>query len=149
MAFYVRPAQPSDASDWLRMRETLWPAESGEHARDIERFFAGERTMPAEVLMAVDQGGRAVGFAELSIRSVVEGCEPGGVGFLEGWFVADGFRRKGVGALLVEAAEEWARHQGCKEFGSDTEINNSISIAAHKALGFEETERLVCFRKTL
>jgi len=62
--------------------------------------------------------------------------------------VAAGVRRKGVGAMLVRAAEDWARHQGCSEFGSDTEIDNAASIA-HKALGFEETERLVCFRKTL
>jgi aminoglycoside 6'-N-acetyltransferase I len=131
------------------MRLALWPSEQQEHADEIQRFFEGERILPAEVLIAFDEGGQAVGFAELSIRSVVEGCEPGGVGFLEGWFVAEGCRRKGVGAMLVRAAEEWARQQGCAEFGSDTEIENTVSIAAHKALGFEETERLVCFRKAL
>ncbi len=149
MGFDVRPVKPSDAADWLRLREALWPSKDEEHANGIQRFFEGERVEPAEVLIAFDEGGQAVGFAELSIRSVVEGCEPGAVGFLEGWFVHDRLRRKGVGAMLVRAAEEWARRQGCAEFASDTEIDNSVSIAAHKALGFEETERLVCFRKAL
>lgn len=131
------------------MRQSLWPADVDEHAHEIQRFFEGDRVMPAEVLIASDETGRAVGFAELSLRSVVEGCAPGAVGFLEGWFVDAGFRRHGVGAMLVGAAEEWARGQGCVEFGSDTEVDNHVSIAAHKALGFEETERLVCFRKAL
>ena len=145
----MRPVQPGDAPDWLRLRRALWPSDPDTLAEDVRRYFAGERVLPAEVLVAWDERGLAVGLAELSIRSVVEGCEPGGVGFLEGWYVAEDSRRSGVGTLLVRAAEEWARKQGCTEFGSDTEIDNTISIAAHKALGFEETERLVCFRKTL
>ncbi|HEX6513910.1 MAG TPA: aminoglycoside 6'-N-acetyltransferase, partial [Chloroflexota bacterium] len=133
----------------LRLRCLLWPGEDGDHEAEVQRFFDGDRTMPAEVLIAWDDARQAVGLAEVSFRSVVEGCEPGKVGFLEGWFVAQEHRRKGVGGMLVRAAEEWARDQGCAEFGSDTEIDNTVSIAAHKALGFEETERLVCFRKNL
>jgi len=147
MGFDVRPVKPSDVVDWLRMREALWPSEQEEHANDVRRFFEGERIEPAEVLIAVDEGGQAVGFAELSIRSVVEGCEHGEVGFLDGWFVHDGLRRKGFGAMLVRAAEEWARRQGCAEFGSYTKIDNSVSMPPTRRSAFEETERLVCFRK--
>ena len=95
----------------------------------------------------MDSAGHIGGFAEVSIRREASECQLGRVGFLEGWFVEEPFRRSGTGAALVAAAEEWSRAQGCSEFASDTETHNELSIAAHHALGFEEVERLVCFRK--
>jgi len=90
-----------------------------------------------------------VGFIELSIRPHAEGCTSDRVAFVEGWFVEAGHRGRGVGAALMAAAEEWARARQCTELASDTQTFNEESIAAHNALGFEEVERLVCFRKSL
>lgn len=131
------------------MRQALWPSASGEHAEEIASFFRGDRRNPAEVLLAVDDSARVIGFAEVSIRSYAEGCYSGRVAYLEGWFVEAGDRRKGVGATLVRAVEQWGRAQGCTELGSDAEIHNHDSVAAHRSLGFEEVERIVCFRKAL
>lgn len=69
--------------------------------------------------------------------------------FLEGWYVAPEFRRRGVGAALVRAVEAWGRAQRCAELGSDTEIGNAISEAAHQALGFTTVNRSINFRKSL
>jgi aminoglycoside 6'-N-acetyltransferase I len=145
----IRSIRPNDSQDWERMRQALWPSAPGEHAAEIERYFNGNRKDPAEVLMAFDDAGRAVAFAELSIRPYAEGCYSGRVAYLEGWFVEASARGKGVGAALVMAAEEWARGQGCTEFASDTETDNAASAAAHKSLGFEEINRIICFRKAL
>jgi aminoglycoside 6'-N-acetyltransferase I len=145
----VRRIQQSDAADWERMRQTLWPSPVGEHAGEIERFFNGDRRDPAEVLIASEGSGRAIGFAELSIRPYAEGCYSGRVAYLEGWFVDAASRGKGVGAALVKAAEEWARAQDCTELASDTEIDNAASASAHRSLGFEEVDRIMCFRKSL
>lgn len=145
----IRRVESRDADAWLRMRQELWPDTGDSHAREIKRFFSGVRRDPLEVLLAFDEGGDAIGFAELSIRSHVDGCSTGRVGYLEGWYVSPAFRRRGVGRSLVAAAEEWARSQGCLEFGSDTPIDNATSAAAHQALGFEETARVHCFRKSL
>ena len=71
------------------------------------------------------------------------------VAFLEGWYVDPAYRRKRVGAMLVNAAEAWARAQGCREFGSDAELDNDVSHAAHRALGFEEVVRIVSYKKRL
>ena len=145
----VRSIRRSDSGDWERMRQQLWPSAAGEHAAEIELFFKGDRRNPAEVLIAVEESGRGVGFAELSIRPYAEECYSGRVAYLEGWFVEGSHRRKGVGGALVEAAEEWARSQGCTEFASDAEIGNTVSDLAHKRLGFEEVNRIVCYRKAL
>ena len=90
-----------------------------------------------------------VGFAELSLRPYAEDCRTSPVAFLEGWYVTPSMRRQGVGRALVRAAEEWGRAQGCREFGSDTQFDNSASIAAHLALGFDDAGALRSFRKDL
>ena len=131
------------------MRAALWPDDLEEHRAAAERFFAGHRHEPAEVLLAVDDEGRAIGFAELSIRNIVDSCTTDRVAYLEGWYVEPSVRRQGVGASLIAEAERWAVDQGCKEFGSDSLIENETSHLAHRALGFEETGRVINFRKDL
>ena len=46
-------------------------------------------------------------------------------------------------------AEEWAINNGFNELASDAELENLSSLAAHKALGFQEVERIVCFIKRI
>ena len=163
MPLTVRPAVAADAPAWIAMREALYGRDASEpadqHALEVARYFAGERTMPAEVLVAeaarraasegsASPGAAAlVGFAELSIRPYAEGCHSGRVAYLEGWWVDPEARGRRVGRALVEAAERWAVAQGCTEMASDALIDNDRSIAAHRALGFDEVERIVCFRK--
>ncbi len=135
---------------WLRLRQALWPEDAGDwHAGEIEQFFAGRLRMPLAVLLADDDTGTVLGFAELSIRAYAEDCTTDRVAYLEGWYVVPEARRRGVGRALVQAAEHWARAQGCTEFGSDAVIDNTVSAAAHVALGFRETVQIRCFRKSL
>jgi aminoglycoside 6'-N-acetyltransferase I len=145
----VRAAEPPDVGEWVRMRAALWPDDIEEHRAAAERFFTGLRHEPAEVLLAFDDSGRAVGFVELSIRNIVDSCSTDRVAYLEGWYVEPSSRRQGVGAALVAAAERWGVGQGCTEFGSDSLIDNEVSCQAHCALGFQETGRVVNFRKDL
>ena len=134
----------------MRLRCALWPEGSErEHAADIGEFFAGRAVEPLAVLLAEDREGKAIGFAELSIRAYAEGCSTDRVAFLEGWFVVPESRGRGVGRALMAAAEEWGRAQGCTEFGSDAEEDNHGSAAAHLALGFTEVGLIRCFRKDL
>jgi aminoglycoside 6'-N-acetyltransferase I len=144
----IRPVTSADRDAWLEMRCALWPDGAGSHRPEVDRFFAGHRREPAEVLIARDDRGY-IGFVELSIRNVVDGCHTGNVGYLEGWYVVPAARRQGAGRALVSAAEQWAREQGCTEFGSDASLDNNVSLAAHRALGFEETSRAQNFRKVL
>jgi aminoglycoside 6'-N-acetyltransferase I len=45
--------------------------------------------------------------------------------------------------------EAWARERGFRELASDALLENTVSHAAHAALGFEEVERAVKYRKPL
>jgi aminoglycoside 6'-N-acetyltransferase I len=152
----VRHAEPPDADQWLALRKQLWPEESEALlAADVARFFGtprrGPGTMPEVVLVAEESpaGPGLVGFAEVSRRAYAEGCETSPVGFLEGWYVVPSRRRQGVGRALVAGAEAWALARGCREFASDAVAENTVSTAAHQALGFEEMVVIRCFRKAL
>ena len=145
----IESVTPADRDVWLDMRGQLWPGSRDTHPRDVDRFYAGHAREPLAVLLAKDDDGRALGFAELSIRSYAEGCTTDNVAFLEGWFVVPEARGRGVGRALVAACEQWARSQGCSEFASDAEPDNEASVAAHLALGFSDEGLVRCFRKDL
>lgn len=144
----IRPITPADAAAWTALREVLWSEEDEDFAAEVATFFAGAHPLLKAVLVA-EVGGAVVGFAELSIRSYAEGCAPGPVAFLEGWYVDAAHRRQGLGRALMQASEDWGRAQGCTEMASDTWLDNDGGAAAHAALGFEEVERVICFRKDL
>jgi aminoglycoside 6'-N-acetyltransferase I len=148
--FRVRHANPSDVADWARLRHTLWPTEVvADLTAEATAFFVDDDAVLEAVLLAEAGDGTLLGFAELSLRPYAEDCRTSPVAFLEGWYVIPAARRQGVGRALVSAAEQWARDRGCHEFASDTELDNSRSAAAHRALGFEDAGVICCFRKDL
>jgi aminoglycoside 6'-N-acetyltransferase I len=151
-AVLICPATPADCQELARLRAALWPGESAEeHARELAPILAGRgaSTLPAAHFVAVVDGV-VIGFVEVGLRSHADGCDPAHpVGFLEGWYVANAHRRRGIGAQLIRAAEAWARTQGCIEMASDTWLDHAESQRAHQALGYEEVDRCVHYRKSL
>ncbi|KRA95021.1 hypothetical protein ASD83_19545 [Devosia sp. Root685] len=145
----VALARAEDAADWTAMRTALWPSGGdGAHAADIAQLLddAGETIN----LIARGDDGVALGFIEAALRrDYVNGCKTSPVAFLEGIFVKPEARGQGVARAMVAAVEAWAREQGCSEFASDTAPENFVSQDMHRALGFEETQRVVFFRKVL
>lgn len=124
----------------------LWP-DHDEHQEDIEDYFALQK--PNYGVMVAETEAGLCGFIEVGTRAYAEGCSTSPVAYIEGWYVDPKYQRQGLGRLLVEAAESWARGQGFTEIASDTWLENHASIQAHQALGYEEVERLVCFAKRL
>lgn len=149
----IRQADPKDLADIAAMCHRLWPDTStDEHASNIMPLLEGKTPshLPNVILVAEQPGGRCIGFVDVGLRSHADGCNPSRpVGYIEGWYVVPEYRRKGVGARLVAAAEDWARTQGCTEIASDTWIDNAPSQIAHQALGFEVVDRCVHYRKNL
>lgn len=142
----VRLATPGDTEAWVAMRVRLWPDEDAGALAEVRAYF--DPDWRAAAFLAFDGADRAIGFAEATIRSdYVNGTQTSPVGFLEGLYVVDAHRRSGVGRALVQAVEDWTRAQGCTELASDALIGNTASHAAHASYGFEETERVVYFRK--
>jgi 8-oxo-dGTP pyrophosphatase MutT (NUDIX family)/GNAT superfamily N-acetyltransferase len=146
--FEIRPASPADLEMWTVLRCRLWPAESPELLRR-EALATLEAPTDQACFLAFSPDGSLVGFLEVSLRTWAEGCRSSPVGYLEGWYVEDNWRRQGVGGGLVHSGEAWARERGCREMGSDTQTDNSVSWIAHTRLGYREVGRTVNFRKSL
>ena len=97
--------------------------------------------------------GRDAHGVVIESRIVQADLEIGGVSFRKVPLYSAPFsrsvaRRAGARGLLA-AATEWAVKQGASEMASDAALDNHASHRMHQALGFEETERVVYYRKAL
>ena len=153
MTIHLRLAEPRDCVQLAPMLALLWPdSDAEEHAQDLRPKLRGEHpgAMPVVVLVAETEDALLVGFMEAGLRSHADGCDPSRpVGYVEGWYVVEDFRKQGVGKRLLEMAEQWARSQGCVEMASDTWIDHEVSQRVHEALGFTVADRCVLYRKRL
>jgi GNAT superfamily N-acetyltransferase len=133
----VRPYRPEERAKVLEMMHALWPEQEGDAP------FGDDL-----VLVAVGDAG-LIGFVWVAVRPWADGCDSSPVPFVEGWWVDETVRRRGVGRELFQAAEVWCAERGHAELGSNIEIENDTSYRAHTALGFETTEDIRYLRKRL
>jgi GNAT superfamily N-acetyltransferase len=132
----VRRMRDGDRPAVAVYKRELWGDDGGEDPDEV-------------VFVWDDDGGGVGGFVSVCVRPWADGCVSAPVPFVEGWYVAERLRRRGVGRALIEAAEAWAVQAGFVELGSDALLENAVSLEAHRRLGFEPTEQLQYFRKEL
>lgn len=141
-----RSAKPGEGIFAAELAAMMWD-DSAEHlAAGMEQVISGG---DGAVFLAVEDG-KPVGFAQCQLRrDYVEGTDSSPVGYLEGIYVRDGYRRQGTAGELLRRCEDWAREQGCSEFASDCELGNDDSLRFHLSVGFQEANRVICFTKRL
>jgi len=143
----TEPVSAETLADWAALRFAPWPEEGliEEAAGWLATSDPNQRNLVARI-----DDGRVVGFAEAALRhDYVNGTSTSPVVFLEGIYVSPYHRGRGAAAALVEAIADWGRAQGCTEFASDALLDDVDSHAFHRAVGFAEQERVVCFSKPL
>ena len=129
-----------------KMRSQLWLSSSVEsHHSELEKFIE-QKDFCGWIAL---EGQQHIGLAEAYVRPFANGCTSQPVIFLEGVWVAPSYRQKRVGLESLTAVEKWARAKGIMEIGSDAELDNELSHLCHKHWGFEETERVIYYRKVL
>lgn len=146
MELTIRELGAADRQIWLSMYRQLWPEHREENLlAEIDRINRSSKR--AAFVACV--GDRPAGFAEYALRDYANGCDSQPVPFLEGVWVASDFRGRGVARALIEYLVFRARQQGFTEFGSDVELSNYASQLMHERLGFEQTEKVIYYRKVL
>lgn len=147
LAMHTAPTTGAGDRRWLSLRLRSWShASESDHLREMADTMArGHR-----IRLALTPTGSAAGVVEASPRvDYVNGTSGSPVILLEGVFVEPSSRRKGVARALVADVPDWALAQGCSELASDSPLENGVAHIAHRALGFEETERVVYFRRSV
>ena len=142
----IRKGTTDDFAQVAVMMTELWPDNTAEELLDELYLLDGE----GSVVFLAEENDVPVGFAQCQLRhDYVEGTERSPVGYLEGIFVRADFREQGLAKELLAACEQWAGEQGCLEFASDCELDNTDSMNFHLSCGFEEANRIICFTKKL
>ena len=143
----ITPPRDAADRDWLAMRSALWPdAAAAEHLSGMQDALMRGHY----IRLAVSADGSVLGFVEASKRiDYVNGTSTSPVAFLEGLYVVPDARRRGVARALVESVVTWSLAEHCTELASDALLDNDTAHLVHRALGFEETERVVYFRRLL
>ncbi len=142
----IRKARKGDEESLASLAMLLWGGDLKEKMNEFSRLV-----VDAEACIFLGYEGEVpMAFAQCQLRhDYVEGTQSSPVGYLEGIFVKEEFRRRGYGGELLKECEKWAVGKGCKEFASDCELENSDSFDFHMAQGFAEANRVICFCKEL
>ncbi len=143
----VVEATKVDLEPWVQLALLLWPDNS---FQEMVETFLGILDSQKKIAFLCRIGQDYVGFINVSIRvDYVEGSDSNPVGFVEGVYVKERYRRQGIAQRPVTRGEEWARSLGCSQMGSDIERHNTASYDFHTRVGFREADRIICFIKDI
>ena len=145
--YMIKRAKTEDAKVLAGLAIQMW---TDHNLEELAEVFHQLVTNDEAVCFIKYVDGKPIGFSQCQLRrDYVEGTESSPVGYLEGIFVSDDYRTRGYASELLSECEKWAKEKGCTEFASDCELDNIDSFRFHMALGFEEANRIICFRKDI
>lgn len=138
----VREALQSDAARIAALAGQLGYEVPVAHVeRQIGRIN-DERT----VFVAVVPRAGVVGWIGVALREAVIDSARADI---EGLVVEDEYRGNGIGQLLVEAAETWARRRGCTSMRLVSNVVRERAHEFYKRLGYDVLKTQHAFKKTL
>lgn len=143
----LRQALITDLTEITKLALCLWPGHTFDDlANSLEKTIKNND----ESIFIKQEGPEIVAFAQAGLRrDYVEGTDSSPVGYLEGIYVKENHRLKGIAKELTILCQNWSKAKGCQEFASDCELTNKESLDFHLKLGFEEANRVICFVKKL
>lgn len=115
-------------------------------AQILARKVVLDRQGMSVVYVAERAGGEIVGWIIVSEICSME-LDPHAE--VKGLVVAEGARSGGVGALLMEAGEAWARARALREMVLRSNVIRERAHSFYKRIGYEEQKRQVKLRRRL
>ena len=139
----VRRGRVADAARIAELTTQLgYPSTTKEMVQRIKRLQpASQHT----VFVAV-QANRVIGWIGVSASRLLE-VEPRAE--VDGLVVDEAVRSRGAGKLLLEKAEAWARHAGCKSMSVRSNVKRTRAHEFYQQNGYEHYKTQNAFRKTI
>lgn len=143
----IRKATLEDVPQLVSLAIQMWKSHTVE---DLTKIFCEHIRKGKNIIFLAISEEHIVGFAQCGLRfDYVEGTDSSPVGYLEGIFVLEEYKKRGYAKELLGECQNWAKDQGCLEFASDCELDNEDSLKFHLKMGFAEANRIICFTKSL
>lgn len=147
MVKLIRKATLEDVPQLVSLAIQMWKSHTVE---DLTKIFCEHIRKGKNIIFLAISEEHIVGFAQCGLRfDYVEGTDSSPVGYLEGIFVLEEYKKRGYAKELLGECQNWAKDQGCLEFASDCEVDNEDSLKFHLKMGFAEANRIICFTKSL
>jgi GNAT superfamily N-acetyltransferase len=143
-AIAIRAAEPRDYS---RMAELA--GELGYKSDDTEiarRMAEMQRSRDHGVFVAETSGGEIAGWIGVFIFRCVEADARAEI---SGLVVDERMRSAGIGRLLLECAEEWARQKGCAAASVRSNVIRERAHIFYERHGYKQVKTQKSFRKIL
>jgi len=140
----IRRVKKTDAEQVAGLSGQLgYPATSAQ----ILRRMKGLKPASEHAVFVADLPGTGiVGWLHVSVAHVIESDTRAEV---NGLIVADGQRSLGAGALLLDAAEKWARQRGCTAMNVRSNVIRERAHKFYERQGYEHYKTQKAFRKPL
>jgi GNAT superfamily N-acetyltransferase len=98
------------------------------------------------IFVAHEAGGQVVGWVHAYVRRLLEVEQHIEIG---GLVVEKDHRCRGVGRMLMEQAEAWARHRSCEAVYVRSSVLRKGAHRFYQGIGYEQTKTLHLFVKEL
>jgi GNAT superfamily N-acetyltransferase len=140
----VRRAVASDISQLAQLARQLgYPSSEDE----IRGRLAGIEAAPEHALFIAESAdGKLAGFLNVYVMRTIDSDARTEIAAL---VVDDAHRSMGVGKVLIEQAEAWARENGCRAIGLRSNVIRERAHRFYERLGYEHYKTQKTFRKTL
>jgi GNAT superfamily N-acetyltransferase len=140
--FHIRPASLGDAQRLAVLANQL--SYSSTPQQVVLRLRALHQSHEQAVFVAADPGDQAIGFVHVQVRHAIEHDSRGELVAL---VVDEQIRSRGVGRLLMEAAEAWVRNQGLTTIVLRSNVTRERAHAFYERLGYRHTKSQKFFVK--
>jgi GNAT superfamily N-acetyltransferase len=140
----IRRAESSDAARIAELCEQLgYPAKPAEIAQRLRKIKPANQHA---VLVAESSERKVIAWLHVSVSPLMEVELRAEV---NGLVVDDDERSHGIGALLLRAAEQWARSRGCKSMSVRSNVVRERAHQFYLRHGYEDYKTQKAFRKPL
>jgi GNAT superfamily N-acetyltransferase len=140
----IRRAKSTDAARIAELSGQLgYPATPLEIAQRLRQIKPASQHA---VLVAESPERKAIGWLHVSVSPLLEAQLRAEV---NGLVVDDDERSRGTGALLLRAAEQWARSRGCKDMSVRSNVLRERAHQFYLRHGYEHCKTQKAFRKQL
>ncbi len=142
LAVSIRDAMPADAERIVALALQLGYETPLAHVEAVVHSVSDDRA----ILVAVVPRAGVVGWTFVAREDTLIASRRAAI---YGLVVEDEFRGHGIGEMLVEAAEEWARKQGCATLRLLSNIVRERAHTFYARLGYDVLKTEYVFQKTL